>query len=433
MLELAAKLPDNVVARIKEANGNFECPVCYDAVENPAIFVPCGHDTCSECFAKIADPAQATARGDDGSANARCPNCRGPINSKSVIDYEVFKKVHLKPAEPEAEAGETEGDICDAETESEASTDSDSDTESDDSDELEDDTLDGFIVNDDDEEEPATESEAEDDDDANAKSSLKGKGKAKVSEATPSSSRSNRAEGKKAPVADRSKKGKGKGKGKSKRKEKKAKDKKMTLAELKKLGTRNKAAKKKYLRRIRQDWQTSTKIEKALELIERIVNDTDEKVIIFSQWTSFLDVLEVAIDNKEWGYERYDGSMRAGDRANAVDNFKGNKNVRMMLISLKAGNAGLNLNCASQVIILDPFWNPYIEEQAIDRAHRLGQERTVQVHRILIEDSVEDRIVALQEKKRELISQALDENAGQAVSRLSQRELAYLFGVTRAP
>jgi len=102
---------------------------------------------------------------------------------------------------------------------------------------------------------------------------------------------------------------------------------------------------------------------------------------------------------------------------------------KVMLISLKAGNAGLNLNKASQVIILDPFWNPFVEDQAIDRAHRIMQQRRVHVHRILIENTVEDRIIALQEKKRELISTALDENAGRSISRLGERELAYLFGV----
>ena len=98
-----------------------------------------------------------------------------------------------------------------------------------------------------------------------------------------------------------------------------------------------------------------------------------------------------------------------------------------MLVSLKAGNAGLNLTAASQVIIFDPFWNPYIEEQAIDRAHRIGQRLPVQVHRILVPNTVEDRIITLQEKKRKLIEGALDEKASQNIGRLGERELAFLF------
>lgn len=121
-------------------------------------------------------------------------------------------------------------------------------------------------------------------------------------------------------------------------------------------------------------------------------------------------------------------------RGDAVDDFRDDrKNVRIMLVSLKAGNAGLNLNAANNIIILDPFWNPYIEEQAIDRAHRLGQTRPVKVHRVLVANTVEDRIIELQEKKRALISEALDEKAGQNIARLGVRELAYLFGVTRRP
>jgi len=111
-----------------------------------------------------------------------------------------------------------------------------------------------------------------------------------------------------------------------------------------------------------------------------------------------------------------------------------------MLVSLKAGNAGLNLTAASQVIILDPHWNPFVEMQAADRAYRIGQMREVEVHRVLIDGegldakedgtaTVEDRILALQEKKRQLVENALDENAGNSVARLGVRELGYLFGV----
>ncbi len=128
-----------------------------------------------------------------------------------------------------------------------------------------------------------------------------------------------------------------------------------------------------------------------------------------------------------WGYKRYDGSMSAVQRNQSVIDFTDRPDIKVMLVSLKAGNAGLNLVAASQVIILDPFWNPYVEEQAIDRSHRIGQLRPVQVHRILIKDTVEDRIIALQDKKRALIEGALDEKASQSISRLGARELAFLF------
>jgi SNF2 family DNA or RNA helicase len=121
--------------------------------------------------------------------------------------------------------------------------------------------------------------------------------------------------------------------------------------------------------------------------------------------------------------------MSSNARNEAVIDFSQRKECKIMLVSLKAGNAGLNLTVASQVIILDPFWNPYIEEQAIDRAHRIGQQKPVVVHRILIPNTVEDRILALQEKKRELIEGALDEKASQSIGRLGTRELGFLFDV----
>jgi SNF2 family DNA or RNA helicase len=106
-----------------------------------------------------------------------------------------------------------------------------------------------------------------------------------------------------------------------------------------------------------------------------------------------------------------------------------NPDEQIMLVSLKAGNAGLNLWRASQVIMLDPFWNPFVEEQAVDRAHRMPQEREVYVHRVLVPDTIEDRICALQDKKREVIGAALDENASKGLARLNVRELKFLFGM----
>jgi SNF2 family DNA or RNA helicase len=230
---------------------------------------------------------------------------------------------------------------------------------------------------------------------------------------------------KKPKKSKKSKKSKGKGKGKANE---------LRLADLKKLSTRNAGAKKKYLRELRKGFVSSAKVDKMMDLLTEVVETADdgEKVLIFSQWTSLLDFAEVPIEGKGWGYRRYDGSMNAKMRGDAVDDFKDpRKDVRIMLVSLKAGNAGLNLNVASRVIILDPFWNPYVEEQAIDRAHRIGQSRPVKVHRVLVPSTVEDRIIELQEKKRALIEEALDEKEHQSISRLGVQELAYLFGVTR--
>lgn len=393
MISIAKQLKPDVIVRIKAADGSFECPVCYDAVENPAIFYPCGHWSCSECLARLCDPARAIAQGNENSQDAKCPECRGKVNPKTVLDYKTFKEAHMLEAAPGS--GEPEGHVKDEdETESEMESETESDTETGgDETDKEGSTLGRFIVDDD---ETASEGDGEEQSRVRAERVKKKKqkrrkdrkGKAKM-------------EGEKAP--------------------------KMTLAQLKKEAHRNKDAKRRYLRRLRADWVSSAKIEKVMEILKETMENTDEKTIIFSQFTSFLDLVEVPIDREGWTYERYDGSMSATHRNDAVCNFTENPRCRIMLVSLKAGNAGLNLVAASQVIILDPFWNPYIEEQAIDRAHRIGQLRPVKVHRMLIEGTVEDRIIALQEKKRQMIETALDEGQGRTLSRLGIQQLSYLF------
>lgn len=222
--------------------------------------------------------------------------------------------------------------------------------------------------------------------------------------------------------ANKKKRSKGKGKAKGKPK--------VTLAQLKKDSLRSKAAKEKYLRRLRKTWITSAKIEQTMGLVDDITTkDPTEKILIFSQFTSLLDLLEVPMHERRLRYQRYDGSMTMSDRADAVEKFMDSTDNNVMLLSLKAGNAGLNLAKASQVILLDPFWNPYVEEQAIDRAHRMPQQREVTVHRVLVPETVEDRICQIQDRKREMIDTALDEKSSQGLTRLDARELRFIFGM----
>ncbi|GAM42503.1 hypothetical protein TCE0_044f16540 [Talaromyces pinophilus] len=397
--ENAKQFSPDVVRRLRE-DPPLECPVCIDAVQNAVVFFPCGHATCAECFARISDPALAVQQGVDGSTEAKCPNCRGKVDPKKVTDYSSFRKVHF----PELAIGDGEElpEIAAGPEDPDSNSDDDSEDEEDDDDE--DSDLDGFIVPDDYDEED------DDDEDEEKKTSKK---KGDDSEYKPKSKKSK---------ASKPKKSKGKGKGKKKEKK--------TLAVLRREGQRNASAKRKYFKRLEKNWMTSAKIEKAIEILEGIKESgKGEKTIIFSQFTSLLDLLEVPINRRGWKYRRYDGSMNPRDRNESVLEFTDKPDCDIMLVSLKAGNAGLNLVAASQVIIFDPFWNPYIEEQAIDRAHRLGQTRPVQIHRILVEKTVEDRILELQDKKREVIEGALDEHAASQISRLGVRELKFLFNV----
>lgn len=227
----------------------------------------------------------------------------------------------------------------------------------------------------------------------------------------------------------------GKGIAEPKKKSKKGKGQRteLTLGALKKSSLSSAAAKERYFRSLRKDWETSAKIDKAMELLAMIRRDfPSEKVLVFSQFTSFLDLMEIPISDDGYNYRRYDGSMPNGDRDAAVDDFMKKPEVKIMLVSLRCGNAGLNLYAATRVILLDPFWNPSVEDQAIKRAHRLGQTKPVTAYRILVKETVEDRILLLQEKKRQLVSDVLNPEARKGVSRLTVSELAGLFGINWA-
>ncbi|KAJ6618869.1 SNF2 family N-terminal domain-containing protein [Mycena sp. CBHHK59/15] len=153
----------------------------------------------------------------------------------------------------------------------------------------------------------------------------------------------------------------------------------------------------------------SAKIRMILKLLRQIEarSDGEEKTIIFSQFTSMLDLLQPFLQEAGIRYVRYDGSMKPVDREAALAKIKNSQNTKVILISFKAGSTGLNLTACNNVILADLWWNPALEDQAFDRSHRVGQTREVHVFKLKIDDTVEDRILALQDKKRELARAAL--------------------------
>ncbi|KAL3502348.1 hypothetical protein ACH5RR_036797 [Cinchona calisaya] len=152
------------------------------------------------------------------------------------------------------------------------------------------------------------------------------------------------------------------------------------------------------------------------------------KAIVFSQWTSMLDLFEVSLKNTGIKYRRLDGTMSLAARDKAVKEFNANPKVTVILMSLKAGNLGLNMMAACQVILLDLWWNPTTEDQAVDRAHRIGQTRPVSVSRLTIRNTVEDRILALQEQKRKMVASAFGEDkSGGSATRITVEDLKFLF------
>lgn len=171
-----------------------------------------------------------------------------------------------------------------------------------------------------------------------------------------------------------------------------------------------------------QQAETSSKIEALLESLEQVQAE-GHKALVFSQWTGLLDLVEPHLRRADMRFVRLDGRTR--DRAAVVNEFQAEDGPPVLLTSLKAGGTGLNLTAADHVFLLDPWWNPAAEDQAADRAHRIGQNRPVLVYRLIAKDTVEEGILALQAKKRALADAAL-EGAGDAAGITREDLLALL-------
>ncbi|KAL7747820.1 DNA repair protein rad16 [Sorochytrium milnesiophthora] len=174
-------------------------------------------------------------------------------------------------------------------------------------------------------------------------------------------------------------------------------------------------------------WRSSTKIE---ALVEELTNlqrqDHTIKSIVFSQFVSFLDLIHWRLKRAGFGCVKLDGRMTLAQRDSVIKAFKTDKDVTVFLISLKAGGVALNLTEASQIFLMDPWWNPAAEDQAMDRIHRLGQFRPIRITRIVIENSIESRIIHLQEKKRALFESTVGKDMD-ALARLTEDDLKFLF------
>jgi superfamily II DNA or RNA helicase len=167
----------------------------------------------------------------------------------------------------------------------------------------------------------------------------------------------------------------------------------------------------------------SGKLELLEELLEEAI-DGGHRVLIFSQFVSMLRLIRASMDEAGIRYGYLDGQTK--DRAMAVDEFQQSETLPLFLISLKAGGAGLNLSAADTVIHFDPWWNPAVEAQATDRAHRIGQTRVVTAYKLIARGTVEEKILSLQQKKREMI-QSTVESEEPVMSGLSMAEITELL------
>jgi len=166
----------------------------------------------------------------------------------------------------------------------------------------------------------------------------------------------------------------------------------------------------------------SAKLARLLEMLEQLLED-GRRVLLFSQFTSMLELIEPELKSRGIGYAKLTGDTR--DRKKPVDAFQSHQ-VPLFLISLKAGGTGLNLTAADTVIHYDPWWNPAVENQATDRAHRIGQDKPVFVYKLIVAGSVEEKIAQMQAKKAALAAGVLGEG-GAAAAQLTREDIAALF------
>jgi non-specific serine/threonine protein kinase len=152
--------------------------------------------------------------------------------------------------------------------------------------------------------------------------------------------------------------------------------------------------------------------------------ESGRKILLFSQFRGMLSIIRSWLDEQKTEHLYLDGTTR--NRQELIDRFSQDDSVRLFLISLKAGGSGLNLMAADTVIIYDPWWNPAVESQAVDRAHRIGQNKTVSVYRLVTEESVEQKIMTLKEKKSKIVDALINEN-GLSTVKLTKTDLESLF------
>jgi non-specific serine/threonine protein kinase len=163
--------------------------------------------------------------------------------------------------------------------------------------------------------------------------------------------------------------------------------------------------------------------ELAREITENISN---HKALVFSQFLGMLALIKEKLKALDVKFEYFDGSTSAVDREKAIQNFQANEECRVFLISLKAGGVGLNLTAADYVYIVDPWWNPAVEQQAIDRTHRIGQTKPIFAYRMICKDTIEDKILQLQDRKRSLARDLIADDDG-FVKNLTKEDVEYLF------
>lgn len=169
----------------------------------------------------------------------------------------------------------------------------------------------------------------------------------------------------------------------------------------------------------------SSKLDQCMEIVEEATNG-GHKILLFSGYTSMFEIMEKELKQRNIRYFKLTGSTKVEERIELVEEFNENPDIKVFLISLKAGGTGLNLTGADMVIHYDPWWNLSAENQATDRAYRIGQKNNVQVYKLITKNSIEEKIYELQQKKAELVDNMLNTKTS-FVNKLSKEEIMNLF------
>ncbi|GBE87557.1 hypothetical protein SCP_1102340 [Sparassis crispa] len=389
-----------------------ECPICFDTFSDPVV-TPCSHVFCKDCILEVFNGAAVEDGGDDQlkyqTDERPCPACRGVVSKHKLFSRRAFEPTdaELDPNSMHAddEDGASEEDdvidltddeparpppgrtlrtrkpqkrwIVDSEDEEDEE---EEDEEEEDEEEEDDDDMSDFIMEDD-----------EDEEEKDARRVLKkrlGKRRAIV-----------------------------------------LSEDEMENADIICGAKRDVDVPPEQVKMMPR-FLPSTKMKHMMESLRTWAEEhPDEKTLIISQWTQCLQLVSDYLAENDFLHVKYQGDMNRQKRDQAVRVFMSKDKATVMLMSLKCGGVGLNLTRANRVISLDLGWSEAIESQAFDRVHRLGQTRTVHVHRLVISDTVEDRVLALQERKKNLADGSLGEGSGKKIGRLSVRELANLFGL----
>ncbi|EIW77192.1 hypothetical protein CONPUDRAFT_168183 [Coniophora puteana RWD-64-598 SS2] len=388
-------------------DADMECPICTDTFTD-AVVTACSHSFCRECLVDILNRPLAQGNDDSGpkyKSNERpCPTCCSPVSGDKIFSREAFEPSEEElngtaarssspiPAEVDSDE-EIEGILSvpsrnirrssrgNAKRRASYAYDSEDDSEHGD----EDDDLSDFIVHSD-----------EDEDEKDARMALK-----------------KRRPRRRAMVIDSD-----------------DSDEEIIIAPKKPAPAKEISPGDTQDVQMMPRFLPSTKMKKMMEYLLRWAEEhPDDKVIVISQWTEALGLVSNYLLENHITHVKYQGNMSRALRDATVRAFQSRDKARVLLMSLKCGGVGLNLTRANRVISLDLGWSEAIEAQAFDRAHRLGQLKDVVVQRLVIANTVEDRVLALQERKRSLADGSLGEGSGKKIGRMSVRELASLFGL----